>query len=290
MRQSMAIYEQLLPVGVGDLPAFVRAANAVPMLSEEEELTLGRELRQSNNVQAAQRLILSHLRFVIRIARDYRHYGLPQADLIQEGNVGLMMAVKRFDPEMGVRLAAYAVHWIRARIYEFVLKNWRIVKVVTNKAQRKLFFNLHRMKKHLGWFSREQVEAVATELGVKPEEVLEMEERLAGRDMLYDPWSHGDEEEPGRGQPQAYLADPNREPLEQVESEQKNQREQQALQQALQTLPQRSRDILQRRWLDEPKAPLKELAAEYGVSMERVRQIEVAAIEALRKKMGHLAA
>ncbi len=279
---------QTLPIASGNLDSYIRAAYAMPMLGEQEEYQLAVRLRDHGDVEAAQRLILSHLRFVIRIARDYKNYGLPVADLIQEGTVGLMRAVKRFDPELGVRLASYAVHWIRAEIYEYVLHHWRIVKVATTKAQRKLFFNLHKMKKRLGWFNREQVEAVAQELGVKPEEVEQMEGRLAARDQMFDPWSHSDDDDQQRGQEQNYLVDLREEPSQRAADEQQSQLQSELLFQSLDKLDQRSQDIIRRRWLSDEKATFKELSEEYGVSIERIRQIEAAAFKKMRGKLACL--
>ncbi len=290
MSTALTLSNRHLPVAGGDLDSYIRAAHAMPMLSEQEEYQLAVRLREHDDMQAAQRLILSHLRFVIRIARDYRNYGLPQADLIQEGTVGLMRAVKRFDPEMGVRLASYAVHWIRAEIYEYVLHNWRIVKVATTKAQRKLFFNLHKMKKRLGWFNRDQVEEVAQELGVKPEEVEEMEGRLAARDQLFDPWSHADDEDQERGQSPLYLADSREEPSQRAAEEQQSQLQQEVLFDSLNKLDERSQAIIRRRWLADEKATFKELAEEYGVSIERIRQIEAAAFKKMRGRLAGLQA
>jgi RNA polymerase sigma-32 factor len=285
MSTALTLGNQNLPVTAGNLDSYIRAAHAMPMLSEQEEYQLAVRLRDHNDMQAAQRLILSHLRFVIRIARDYKNYGLAQADLIQEGAVGLMRAVKRFDPELGVRLASYAVHWIRAEIYEYVLHNWRIVKVATTKAQRKLFFNLHRMKTRLGWFNREQVEDVAQELGVKPEEVEEMEGRLAARDQMFDPWSHSDEDDLNRGQSQLYLADTRDEPSQRAADDQQQQLQSEILFDSLSKLDERSQDIIRRRWLNDEKATFKELAEEYGVSIERIRQIEAAAFKRMRGRL-----
>ena len=285
MSTALTLGNQQLPVATGDLNGYIRAAHAMPMLSEQEEYQLAVRLRDHNDIQAAQRLILSHLRFVIRIARDYKNYGLPVADLIQEGAVGLMRAVKRFNPELGVRLASYAVHWIRAEIYEYVLQNWRIVKVATTKAQRKLFFNLHRMKKRLGWFSREQVEEVAQELGVKPEEVELMEGRLAAHDQMFDPWSHSEDDDHERSQTQSYLADMREEPSQRAAEDQQQQLQSEILFNSLSKLDQRSRDIIQRRWISDVKTTFKELAEEYGVSIERIRQIEAAAFKRLRSKL-----
>ncbi len=288
MSNALVLHQQQLPLAVGDLDSYIQAAQKVPMLTADEEYSLAVSLKQNDDMQAAQRLILSHLRFVIRIARDYKNYGLQMADLIQEGNIGLMKAVKRFDPEQGFRLATYAVHWIRAEIYEFVVKNWRIVKVATTKAQRKLFFNLHRMKKHLGWFNSEQVNDVAKELNVKPEEVVEMESRLAARDQLFDPWSHSDEDNSDRYQSKDYLVDQRFEPSQNVENEQRDRMEQNALKEALVLLDDRQLDIVTKRWLQEPKATLEDLSEHYGVSKERIRQIEVAAFKKMQKKIALL--
>ncbi|MDH5785618.1 MAG: RNA polymerase sigma factor RpoH [Chromatiales bacterium] len=285
MSTALTLSQPQLPVASGDLDSYIRAAHAMPMLSEEEEYQLALRLRDENDMQAAQRLILSHLRFVIRIARDYRHYGLAQADLIQEGTVGLMRAVRRFDPTLGVRLASYAVHWIRAEIYEYVLHNWRIVKVATTKAQRKLFFNLHRMKKRLGWFNRQQLEEVAAELGVKPEEVEEMEGRLAAHDQMYDPWSYSDDDDLERSQSQAYLADMRDEPMQKAADEEQGAMQQQVMLEVMEKLDERTQAIIRRRWLDDEKATFKELADEYGISIERIRQIEVAAFEKMRRRL-----
>ncbi|MEN8170106.1 MAG: RNA polymerase sigma factor RpoH [Pseudomonadota bacterium] len=290
MNTALTLGNPHLPIATGNLDSYIQASHAMPMLSEQEEYQLAVRLRDHNDMQAAQRLILSHLRFVIRIARDYKNYGLPIADLIQEGTVGLMRAVKRFDPEMGVRLAGYAVHWIRAEIYEYVLQNWRIVKVATTKAQRKLFFNLHKMKKRLGWFNREQVEAVAQELGVKPEEVELMEGRLAARDQMFDPWSHSDDEDHDRSQAQNYLADMREEPSQRAADDQQQQQQSEILFDSLSKLDDRSQDILRRRWLSDEKTTFKELAAEYGVSIERIRQIEATAFKKLRGRLAPLQA
>jgi RNA polymerase sigma-32 factor len=289
MSAALTLGNQHLPVASGDLDSYIRAAHAMPMLSEQEEYQLAVRLRDYNDVEAAQRLILSHLRFVIRIARDYKNYGLPQADLVQEGTVGLMRAVKRFDPELGVRLASYAVHWIRAEIYEYVLHNWRIVKVATTKAQRKLFFNLHKMKKRLGWFNRQQLEEVAEELGVKPEEVEEMEGRLAAHDQMYDPWSYSDDDDLDRSGSQMYLADLSDEPSQKAADEQQSQMQNEIMFDAINKLDERSQAIIRRRWLDEEKATFKELAEEYGVSIERIRQIESAAFKKMRGRLAWLA-
>ncbi|MCW8919708.1 MAG: RNA polymerase sigma factor RpoH [Gammaproteobacteria bacterium] len=288
MSTALTLGHPRLPVATGDLNSYIRTAYAMPMLSESEEHQLAVRLRDHGDIQAAQQLILAHLRFVIRIARDYTNYGLPVADLIQEGTVGLMRAVKRFDPELGVRLASYAVHWIRAEIYEYVLHNWRIVKVATTKAQRKLFFNLHRMKKRLGWFNRQQLEEVAQELGVKPEEVEEMEGRLAAHDQMFDPWSHAEDADEERSQSPLYLADMRDEPSQRAADAQQQQLEGKLLLDSLNRLDPRSQEIIRRRWIGEEKVTLRELAEEYGLSIERIRQIEATAFKKLRTQLAPL--
>ncbi len=278
MSKQLAI-PMTLPTG--NMEAYVSAAFQLPMLSAEEEHALAVRLRDRNDLQAARALVLSHLRFVVRIARGYSGYGLPQNDLIQEGTVGLMKAVRRFDPDMGVRLVSFAVHWIKAEIHEYILRNWRIVKVATTKAQRKLFFNLRSAKKRLGWFSQQEVEEVAEDLGVKPETVLEMESRLANYDLSYDGADSEDDEVPVMA-PAAYLPDLRHEPSTMLESFDSAESEREGLYAALESLDERSRDILQRRWLNEGKETLHDLAQKYGVSAERIRQIEAAAMKKLR--------
>jgi RNA polymerase sigma-32 factor len=268
------------------MEAYISAAFQLPVLTQKEEYELAVRWREKEDLTAARGLILSHLRFVVRIARQYNGYGLPQHDLIQEGSVGLMKAVRRFDPDMGVRLVSFAVHWIKAEIHEYILRNWRIVKIATTKAQRKLFFNLRSAKKRLGWFSLEEVEQVADDLGVKPETVLQMEARLANSDVAFD-GSAEDEDEGAPMAPAAYLADMRHEPASQLEDADSANDQQERLHAALETLDERSRDILQKRWLTENKATLHELADEYGVSAERIRQIEKAA---MKKLQGALAA
>ena len=268
---------------IGSLNQYMSAAFAIPVLSAEEEFELATRLRDSDDLEAAQQLVISHLRFVVHIARGYKGYGLPIGDLIQEGNVGLMKAVKRFDPNVGVRLVSFAVHWVRAEIHEYVLKNWRLVKVATTKAQRKLFFNLRKSKKHLGWLSKDETEAVASDLGVSTREVTEMEKRLSGRDISFDPAPSEDEEYT----PMAYLPSPGSDPAELVEQDDWQADSNGRLRQALGKLDERSRDIVARRWLGETKATLHELAAEYSVSAERIRQIEA---NAFRKIKGFMAA
>ena len=267
---------------IGSLGQYMSAAFAIPVLSAEKEFELATRLRDSDDLEAAQQLVISHLRFVVHIARGYTGYGLPIGDLIQEGNVGLMKAVKRFDPNVGVRLVSFAVHWVRAEIHEYVLKNWRLVKVATTKAQRKLFFNLRKSKKHLGWLSKDETEAVASDLGVSAREVTEMEKRLSGRDISFDPAPAEDEEYA----PMAFLPSPGSDPAELAEHDDWQADSNGRLRQALGELDERSRDIVARRWLGETKATLHELAAEYSVSAERIRQIEA---NAFRKLKGFMA-
>lgn len=283
MTQQAMNFPSLLPTG--SMESYISAAFQLPMLSAEEEHELAVRWRDQKDLEAARQLVLSHLRFVVRIARGYSGYGLPQNDLIQEGTVGLMKAVRRFDPDMGVRLVSFAVHWIKAEIHEYILRNWRIVKVATTKAQRKLFFNLRSAKKRLGWFSQAEIEGVAEDLGVKPETVIEMEARLSSHDVAFDPLE-ADEDDNASFTPSAYLADLREEPSRRLEAEDTEQHEHKLLMQSLEQLDERSRDILQRRWLNEQKETLHELAADYGVSAERIRQIEKAAMKKLRKLMG----
>ena len=273
--------ELMLTGPVGNLGAYINAVANIPVLSAEEESELAWRFRRDNDVDAARQLVLSHLRFVVHIARGYNGYGLQLGDLIQEGNIGLMKAVKRFDPSVGVRLVSFAVHWIRAEIHEFVLKNWRLVKIATTKAQRKLFFNLRKAKQRLGWLSAEETRAVADDLGVTPAEVNEMEQRLAARDMSLDPAPEADDED-RLGAPSYFLPAPGADPAELVADEDSEENAFTALGTALEDLDERSRDILRRRWLGEEKATLQELADEYGVSAERIRQIEAAAMKKLR--------
>ncbi len=282
MSQQLAALK--LPVPVSSIDAYMQAVGHFPMLSEDEEKQLARRLRDHEDLDAAWRLVTSHLRFVVHIARGYLGYGLPLPDLVQEGNVGLMKAVKRFDPELGVRLVSFAVHWIRAEIHEFILRNWRIVKVATTKAQRKLFFNLRKSKKRLGWLNAEEVNAVAEDLGVKPETVLEMERRLSSHDVAYDAPADADEES-GHFAPAGYLEDRSADPAAVVENEDWEVSAKRRLAAALEELNDRSRDIVTRRWLQEEKATLQELATEYGVSVERIRQIEQQAMKKLRGVM-----
>jgi RNA polymerase sigma-32 factor len=266
---------------LGSLDAYLERVSRIPVLTREEEQELAIRFRRDNDLAAARQLVLSHLRFVVHIARGYSGYGLPIGDLIQEGNVGLMKAVKRFDPSVNVRLVSFAVHWIRAEIHEHVLRNWRLVKVATTKAQRKLFFNLRRLKKNLTWLSGEETQAVARDLGVSVAEVTEMEQRLAARDMSFDPTPDGDDED-APFSPSAFLAAPASDPAEKVESEEWEQDSSSRLYSAIERLDARSRDIVQSRWIADDKATLHELAGKYGVSAERIRQIEANALNKLR--------
>ncbi|SFK65239.1 RNA polymerase, sigma 32 subunit, RpoH [Nitrosomonas aestuarii] len=271
-----------IPAVGGSLESYIQSANSFPILSQEEEDKLARRLRDQGDIKAAQQLILSHLRFVVTIARGYKGYGLPQADLIQEGNVGLMKAVKRFDPERGVRLVSFAVHWIKAEIHEFIMRNWRLVKIATTKQQRKLFFNLRSMKKGLETMSPQEVDIIAEQLNVKPEEVVEMEKRFSGNDISLEPLS---EEENEHYSPIAYLTDGS-DPSQVLEAEQDRVLRGKGLQQSLASLDERSRHIIEARWLrEEDTATLHELADELGVSAERVRQIEAKAIQKIRHVM-----
>ena len=284
MSKELILASNHLPLTSGSLDQYIQNAQLMPMLTDEEEREYGRRLMENGDLEAAQKLIMSHLRFVIRIARGYQGYGLPLADLIQEGNVGLMKAVKRFSPEYNVRLVSFAVHWIRAEIHEYVLKNWRIVKVATTKAQRKLFFNLRSAKKRLGWFSQEEVEGVAKDLGVKPETVLEMESRLSNYDMAFD--ASSDDDDDALVAPSTYLASPTHDPAQLLESDDWQAQRTQALSESMKTLDERSRDILMSRWMsEENKATLHELAAKYGVSAERIRQLEKNAMKKIRSTL-----
>ena len=279
----------LLAVPVGNLDAYINAVSSVPVLSAEEETELAWRFRRDNDLDAARQLVLSNLRFVAHIARGYNGYGLPLGDLIQEGNIGLMKAVKRFDPSVGVRLVSFAVHWIRAEIHEFVLRNWRLVKVATTKAQRKLFFNLRKAKKRLGWLSAEETRAVAKDLGVTPAEVNQMEQRLAAHDMALDPAPDADNDE-RIGSPSHFLPAPDADPAELVARDDWQDNATEALGTALADLDERGRNILQRRWLSEQKATLQQLADEYGVSAERIRQVEAAAMKKLRAALAESSA
>ncbi|SDT21574.1 RNA polymerase sigma factor RpoH [Pseudomonas oryzae] len=267
-----------------NLEAYVHSVNSIPLLSVEQERELAGRLYYEQDLEAARQLVLAHLRFVVHIARSYSGYGLAQADLIQEGNVGLMKAVKRFNPEMGVRLVSFAVHWIRAEIHEFILRNWRIVKVATTKAQRKLFFNLRSQKKRLAWLSNDEVSAVAESLGVEAREVREMESRLSGQDMAFDPASDADDDAAFQA-PAHYLEDNRYDPARQLEEADWSDSSNASLHDALDGLDERSRDILYQRWLAEEKATLHELAAKYNVSAERIRQLEKNAMTKLKGRL-----
>ena len=280
VRRSPAELALLGPVGSFD--AYVDVVSRIPVLSREEESELATRFRRDDDLDAARQLVLSHLRFVVHIARGYHGYGLPMGDLVQEGNVGLMKAVKRFDPAVGVRLVSFAVHWIRAEIHEYVLRNWRLVKVATTKAQRKLFFNLRKYKRRLGWLSAEETQAVARDLGVSPSEVTEMERRLASRDLSYDPAPDADEEDESYS-PSAYLPAPDADPAVAVERAEWDDDVTDKVAHAMAQLDARSQAVLRARWMTDQKATLHELAAEYGVSAERIRQIEANAIKKLRK-------
>ncbi|MBN8727100.1 MAG: RNA polymerase sigma factor RpoH [Xanthomonadales bacterium] len=270
-----------IPSALGSLDAYIGAVHQIPMLSQDEEQDLARRYTNDDDVEAARRMVMSHLRFVVHVARGYSGYGLPVGDLIQEGNIGLMKAVKRFDPDHGVRLVSFAVHWIRAEMHEFILRNWRIVKVATTKAQRKLFFNLRKSKKRLGWMNAEEVNTVARELGVPAATVMEMEARLNGRDVAFDAPVDADDDE--RPSPAAFLIDHGADPYQAAEAESEEESSLDTLHQGLVTLDARSRDIIQRRWLDDgEKATLQTLADEYGVSAERIRQIEANAMKKMR--------
>ena len=285
MTTALAIrnHELALAGPVGSLDAYIQAVGSIPVLSKEDEQALALRFRDEDDLDAARELVMAHLRFVVHIAKGYTGYGLPLADLIQEGNVGLMKAVKRFDPRYDVRLVSFAVHWIRAEIHEFVLKNWRIVKVATTKAQRKLFFNLRKAKKSLAWLSADETRAVAEDLGVSEKEVTEMEKRLHSRDAIFDPAPDADDDE--NFTPAAYLPAPDSDPATQVEAADFNDDATTRMAAAMNILDDRSRDIIEARWLTDTKKTLHELADEYGVSAERIRQLEANAIKKLRNAM-----
>ena len=281
MSTSTALDMQM-PLPTGSLEAYMNAVNRVPILSQEEEQALARNFREEGDLDAARQLVMSHLRFVVRVARGYTGYGLSQGDLIQEGNIGLMKAVKRFDPSVGVRLVSFAVHWVRAEMHEFILRNWRIVKVATTKSQRKLFFNLRSSKKRLGWLNNDEVEAIAKDLNVAPKDVLLMEERLNAHDVAFDTTPADDDEHVA---PAAYFADMRFEPSRQLDLMETQQTNHEQLVMAIANLDERSRDIITRRWLREPKETLQELAVKYAISAERIRQIEKNAFSTLRGAM-----
>ena len=267
---------------VGSIDSYVHSVNQIPILSFEEEQRLARLLQNQDDIEAARLLVMSHLRFVVKIARGYSGYGLQQSDLIQEGNIGLMKAVKRFDPDVGVRLVSFAVHWIRAEIHEFILKNWRVVKIATTKAQRKLFFNLRSSKKRLGWLNQKEINEVAKDLGVKPADVIEMEKRMSNYDAAFETDLDDDSI---TYQPSQYLQNDDCSPEELLENEQNVSNEHENLQSALSLLDDRSKDIISKRWLNEKKATLHDLAAIHNISAERVRQIESSAIKKLRNSI-----
>lgn len=275
-----------LAVPTGSLEAYISAAAQVPMLSVDEERDLAKRLHEEGDLNAARQLVMSHLRFVIHVAKGYSGYGLAQADLIQEGNLGLMKAVKRFDPDRNVRLVSFAVHWIRAEIHEYILRNWRVVKLATTKAQRKLFFNLRKSKKHLGWFTQAEVEHVAKALDVPEATVRQMEERMSGQDTAFDGYGTDDDSD-FRPAPAGYIQDMSMEPAAQLEAENWEEHNNTRLADALENLDDRSRDILQSRWLAEKKATLHDLADKYGISAERIRQLEA---NAMKKMKGALVA
>ncbi|MSR16165.1 MAG: RNA polymerase sigma factor RpoH [Gammaproteobacteria bacterium] len=276
-----AMYPFLVPIG--SLESYIAAVNRVPMLSEAEERSFAERFQNNNDLNAARQLVLSHLRFVVRVARGYQGYGLPHSDLVQEGSIGLMKAVKRFNPTLGVRLVSFAVHWIRAEIHEFILRNWRIVKVATTKAQRKLFFNLRSAKQRLGWMNAQEIAAVAKDLGVEAKDVLLMEERLNAHDLAFDPSTdEGDDE----FAPAAYLEDMRFEPTVRLSAIEAETEGTSRLKAALSKLDARSRDIVASRWLVDPKLTLQELAGKYQVSAERIRQLESSAMTAMRKVLG----
>ena len=281
MTTALVTTLQNTPLSAGNLDAYIRQIHSIPVLSGEEERELALRLEQQDDLAAAQQLIMSNLRFVVKIARGYAGYGLPLGDLIQEGNIGLMKAVKRFSASHEVRLISYAVHWIKSEIHEFVLRNWRIVKVATTKPQRKLFFKLRSSKKRLGWFNQDEVNDVAETLGVKPETVLEMESRLSGSDVTFDPPTNDNDDE-HHFTPAAYLTDDRADPAHQLERDDNQSQQLTLMSDSIKTLDERSKDIIQRRWLNEDKATLHELAGEYKVSAERIRQIEKNALGKMR--------
>ncbi|TAN08211.1 MAG: RNA polymerase sigma factor RpoH [Rhodanobacteraceae bacterium] len=280
MNEALVATNLPIPSAIGSLDAYIGAVHRIPVLGVDEEQELARRYRDHDDLNAARKLVMSHLRFVVHVARGYSGYGLQMADLIQEGNIGLMKAVKRFDPDHGVRLVSFAVHWIRAEMHEFILKNWRIVKVATTKAQRKLFFNLRKSKKRLGWMNLQEVRAVAKDLGVPEATVLEMESRLSGRDVGFDLPS--DDKDGAPPAPVAYLEDHGADPYLQLADADQEDHQLGTLQQALATLDARTQDIIRRRWLAEDKATLQDLADKYGVSAERIRQLEANAMKKMR--------
>lgn len=290
MNQTLTVtnYDLALAGPMGSLNNYIQAVNALPLLDQAEEQRLARRLHDEGDLNAARQLVMSQLRFVVHIARGYSGYGLPLADLIQEGNVGLMKAVRRFDPDVGVRLVSFAVHWIRAEIHEFVIRNWKLVKVATTKAQRKLFFNLRKAKQHLGWLSADETAAVAKDLGVSEQDVTEMEQRLYSHDVTFDPYDDADED--ATYAPALYLPSANSDPALGLEADDWSSQNNDALMEALEKLDERSRAILESRWLAAKKMTLHELADKFGVSAERIRQIENNALRKLRGVMETAAA
>ncbi len=279
--QALISHNLPIPSALGSLDAYISAVNRVPVISVEDEQILARAFRDDGDVESARHLVMAHLRFVVHVARGYQGYGLGMGDLIQEGNIGLMKAVKRFDPDHGVRLVSFAVHWIRAEMHEFILRNWRIVKVATTKAQRKLFFNLRKSKTRLGWLNAAEVSAVAKDLNVSEREVLEMESRLSGRDITFDA-PDDDDNERAPPSPSAYLVSANADPAAAYERDNHEDNQLELLREGLAELDTRSREILQKRFLAENKATLHELADEYGVSAERIRQLEANALKKMK--------
>lgn len=282
MTNALMLRGRTLPVPVGNLESYIHAIHSIPVLEADEERELADRLKYQGDLEAARQLILHNLRFVVKVARGYSGYGLPLGDLVQEGNVGLMKAVKRFEPEMNVRLISFAVHWIRAEIHEFILRNWKIVKVATTKAQRKLFFNLRSSKQRLGWLNHEEAKSMADDLGVTTAEVLEMEKRLSAHDVAFDLGVDQDDEDSSSFAPSQYLAAESADPAEMLEAEEWDTYTRERFQNAMANLDARSRDILASRWLVEEKATLHELADKYKVSTERIRQLENAAVNKLR--------
>ncbi len=272
-----------IALSAGSLESYFQSVNKIPMLSAEEERMLAERYSKYGDIDAARQLVMSHLRFVVKVARGYSGYGLPQADLIQEGSVGLMKAVKRFDPSIGVRLVSFAVHWIRAEMHEYILRNWKIVKIATTKAQRKLFFNLRSSKKRLAWLNKGEIDSVAKDLGVKPQEVIEMEKRLSSHDMSFDM----PETEDGSTafSPAAYLKEKRQGPEEELEATQLEGMKLEALSKAMNKLDERSKDIVHKRWLSDKKQTLHQLADEYGVSAERIRQLEKSAFKKIAESI-----
>jgi len=281
MSKELVPSHLLVPAGTGSLDSYIQEVNKIPVLTFEEEQDYARRYRDDDDIEAARRMVLAHLRFVVHVAKGYTGYGLPLGDLVQEGNIGLMKAVKRFDPDHGVRLVSFAVHWIRAEMHEFILRNWRIVKVATTKAQRKLFFNLRKSKKRLGWLNYQEVHTVADALGVKPEVVLEMESRLSGQDVGFDLPPNADDEIPYVA-PVAYLESKSRNPEKELESSDWTNHNNTLLYAGLDLLDERSQDIIRCRWLQDGKMTLQQLADRYGISAERIRQLEANALRKMR--------